>query len=107
MQVPKRVLLGKHNELIQDVNIKSVSYMLQTHSLYEGPCIKSVEFMGIRNASLLLEPGSHLMTCPEVIEYQTEPACSQYYNCHNQLTYNADRLFKDVQYTPDSADNTC
>jgi hypothetical protein len=57
--------------------------------------------------SFLLEPGSHLMTCPEVVEYQTEPACSQYDNCHNQLTYNADRLFKDVQYTPDSADNTC
>jgi hypothetical protein len=69
---------------------------------------KSFDFMGIRNAVFfLLEPGSHLMTCPEVVEYQTEPACSQYDNCHNQLTYNADRLFKDVQYTPDSADNTC
>ena len=52
----------------------------------------------------LLKPRSKVVACPEIVEQQTNPTCSQNYNCSNQLTDKADRLLQDVNYTPDRAD---
>ena len=53
---------------------------------------------------LLLKPRSQVVTCPEVIEQQTNPTCGQNYNCCKQFTDKANRLLQDVNYTPNCAD---
>lgn len=47
------------------------------------------------------------MTNPEVVGDNTHPAGTPYQNCSNDLTDDADRLLEDVEYAPNSANETC
>jgi hypothetical protein len=49
---------------------------------------------------VLLEPRSHVVTCPEVINSQANPACSQNDYSQNQLTNQTDRLLENIKHTP-------
>ena len=66
--------------------------------------LSGVSFFAV---ALLLKPRSKIMACPEIVECQTKPACSQDNDGGDKLTNKADRLLEDVEYTPNTADNTC
>jgi hypothetical protein len=47
------------------------------------------------------------VACPEIVNSQTEPACSQYDDGSDELANKTDRLLEDIKHTPNTADNTC
>ena len=56
---------------------------------------------------LLLEPRSNVVANPEVVSDNAHPACTPYQHCSDNLTNEANRLLEDVEYAPDSANQTC
>ena len=56
--------------------------------------------------SILLEPLRQMMTSPEVINCQTDPARQQNDNCNDNLSNQRNVLLQDVQYAPNRANQT-
>ena len=77
------------------------SYILQTKG-----CPQWTTLYFSMNYTLLLKPRCNVVASPEIVQCQTQPACCQNNNSHNQLTNDTDRLLQNIQYTPDRADKT-
>ena len=54
----------------------------------------------------LFEPLGNMMTSPEVINRQTNPAREQYDHCNYDLTNEGNVLLQNVQYAPNRANQT-
>ena len=77
------------------------SYILQTKG-----CPQWTTLYLLIDYTRLLKPRCNVVASPEIVQSQTQPACCQNNNSHNQLTNDTDRLLQDIQYTPDRADKT-
>lgn len=55
----------------------------------------------------LFEPRGYVVTNPEVVSDNADPAGTPYQNSGDDLTDDTDRLLEDVDHAPNGANKTC